>query len=137
VRQKKTVFGGAFRDTDNLASVVDAQRICAGCAGNINRDEAAVPEKKPVECATIISEDADDVATVEDPEAVRAVLAALAASREWEGRAPSGAAGEPSSSAECSAPERRADAAVAEVDSAASWGGASLWTGALLRQRIP
>jgi hypothetical protein len=26
---------------------------------------------------------------------------------------------------------------VAEVCSVASWGGASLWTGALLRQRIP
>jgi hypothetical protein len=34
------------------------------------------------------------IATVEDPEAIRATLAALAASREREGRAPQRAAGE-------------------------------------------
>jgi Glycosyl transferases group 1 len=45
------------------------------------------------------------------------------AAREREGRAPPGAAGEPPSPAGCSAPERRADAAVAEVCSVASWGG--------------
>jgi uncharacterized protein YbaR (Trm112 family) len=39
------------------------------------------------------------IATVEDPEATRAILAALAASREREGRAPPGAAGEPPSPA--------------------------------------
>jgi hypothetical protein len=77
------------------------------------------------------------IATVEDPEAIRAILAALAVSREREGRAPPGAAGEPPSPAGCSAPERRADAAVAEVCSVASWGGGIPWTGALLRQRIP
>jgi hypothetical protein len=75
------------------------------------------------------------IATVEDPEAIRAILAALAASREPE--APPGAVGELPSPAACAAPERRADAAVAGVCSVASWAGASLWTGALLRQRIP
>jgi hypothetical protein len=39
------------------------------------------------------------IATVEDPEAIRAILAALAASREREGRAPPGVAGEPPSPA--------------------------------------
>jgi Putative transposase len=39
------------------------------------------------------------IATVEDPEAIRAILTALAASREREGRAPPGAAGEPPSPA--------------------------------------
>jgi hypothetical protein len=61
------------------------------------------------------------IATVEDPEAIRAILAALAASREPE--APPGAAGELPSPAACAAPERRADAAVAGVCSVASWGG--------------
>jgi hypothetical protein len=39
------------------------------------------------------------MATVEDPAAIRAILAALAASREQEGRAPPGAAMEPPSPA--------------------------------------
>jgi hypothetical protein len=39
------------------------------------------------------------IATVEDPEAIRAILAALAGSRERDGRAPPGAAGEPPSPA--------------------------------------
>src|SRR2546422_28030 len=39
------------------------------------------------------------IATVEDPEAIRPILAALAESREREGRAPPGAAGEPPSPA--------------------------------------
>jgi hypothetical protein len=39
------------------------------------------------------------IATVEDPEAIPAMLAALAASREREGRAPPSAAGEPPSPA--------------------------------------
>jgi len=77
------------------------------------------------------------IATVEDPEAIRAILAALAGSREREGRAPPGAAGEPPSPRWCSAPERHQDAAVAEVCSLASWGAASLWTGALFWQKIP
>jgi hypothetical protein len=39
------------------------------------------------------------ITTVEDSEAIRAILAALAGSREREGRAPSGAVGEPPSPA--------------------------------------
>jgi hypothetical protein len=50
------------------------------------------------------------IVTVEDPEAIRAILTALAESREREGRATPGAAGEPAR-----APERQPYAAVAEV----------------------
>ena len=54
------------------------------------------------------------------PEAIRAILGALGGWREREGRARPGRRPVPRG---CTAPERRADAAVAEVCSVASWGG--------------
>jgi hypothetical protein len=61
------------------------------------------------------------IATVKDPEAIRAILAALSGSREREGSALPGAAGEFPVPRWCSAPQRHTDAAVAEVCSLASW----------------
>jgi hypothetical protein len=77
------------------------------------------------------------IATVENPEAIRAILAALAGSRERERRAPPGAAGEPPIPRWCPAPERHPDAVVAGVCSLASWAGPSLWTGALFWPKTP
>ena len=54
------------------------------------------------------------------PEAIRAILGALGGWREREGRARPGRRPVPRG---CTAPERRADAAVAEVCSVASWAG--------------
>jgi hypothetical protein len=63
------------------------------------------------------------IATVEDPEAIRAILAALVASREVAGRAPPGAPAQTPVPRRRSGPERHPDAAVAAVCSLPSWGG--------------
>jgi hypothetical protein len=63
------------------------------------------------------------LATVEDPDAIRAILAAVAGSGELADRAPPSAAAQ-TRPAPATAPERHPDAAVAEVCSPASWGAA-------------
>jgi len=77
------------------------------------------------------------MATVEDPDAVRAILAALAESRGMAGRAPPFAAGHTISQTGRSAPERYRNAAVAEVCSLASWGRCLPSTSAPFRQKVP
>jgi uncharacterized protein YbaR (Trm112 family) len=77
------------------------------------------------------------IATVEDPEAIRAILAARAGSRTVVGGRRRVRPGSLPVPRWCSAPERHRDAAVAEVCSLASWAGASLWTGALFWQKMP
>ena len=66
VGEKKSALGGAFGDTDNLTSVVDAPSDRGSHAGHVNRDQAPPGEKKAMEYATVLSVDTDDVAVIVD-----------------------------------------------------------------------
>jgi hypothetical protein len=70
-------------------------------------------------------------------EAIRAILATLAGSREREDGRRRARPGSLPVPRWCSALERHGDAAVAEVCSLVSWGGAPLWTGALFLAENP
>jgi uncharacterized protein YbaR (Trm112 family) len=78
------------------------------------------------------------IATVEDLDAIRAILAALAESAGLVGRAPPPMPALNASQAVATGPEHPpSDPAVAGVCSLASWGGSIPWSHPVARQTIP